>query len=167
MKRTVIVSGLAVVVALGLYTRTQATLVLNGSDSLPHNGYLMFEWPKTAIKGSYVAFDAPEEFGNIFDGTVFVKRVEGVAGDIITASDEAVCVGQTCRTLDQRLVQKGWKAISYGVVPDGKVVVFGDSDNSLDSRYAAVGVVDIKSEIRASGFPLPIPRWKTLVGWFK
>ena len=50
------------------------------------------------------------------------------------------------------------------VVPEHHVLVFGDSQDSLDSRYEIVGPVPVAA-IEAVGWPLRIPHWKEIAAW--
>lgn len=156
--------GLFTLAAFVVYSLTATTVVLNGTTSLPHNGYLMVTWPKVIRRGSFIAFDAPPEFAAAFDNMVFVKEVVGVAGDQVETSDAGVCVNDTCRRPQLNMQAGGYGPLEPHVIPTGKVVAFGEAPNSLDSRYAAIGDIDI-SRILAVGYPIPIPHWKELGTW--
>ena len=140
------------------------SVVFNGTDSLPHNGYFMLRVAIEPPKGAYVSFKAPSVVAEEFQSLSFVKRVEGTVGDVVSSMDGTVCVNAECRDLLPQLRENGIAALGSQVIPEGFVAVFGDSANSLDSRYDAVGLVSV-DDIEAVGFPIPVPHWKTLVDW--
>lgn len=139
-------------------------VVLNGSDSLPHNGYFMYRTTAFVPRGSYVHFPAPDDVAEQYRSLSFVKRVAGVAGDHVESSETQVCINDACRDLLPMMVTKGYAPLSSGPIPDGFVAVFGDADNSLDSRYATIGLIS-RDTINAVGFPIAIPHWKDLLAW--
>ena len=139
-------------------------IVMNGTTSLPHSGYFMLRWPKLPIVGSYIAFDAPDVVAEEFRALSFVKRVAGVPGDIVTVEGSTVCVRDECRDLLPSLQARGYDPIASGTIAEGQYVVFGDADNSLDSRYAIIGSVS-HGQIQAVGGPIPIPHWKEIRTW--
>jgi hypothetical protein len=74
-------------------------LVVNTSDSLPHNAYAMVGGAWLAHRGAYVALVPPAAFQGVFgDGErlVFIKRLDGVAGDALTHRDGALCLPARC-----------------------------------------------------------------------
>lgn len=152
-------------VTFGFYLLSAGSLVLNGTSSLPHNGYLMLRWPIVPLKGSYIAFHAPEAVDARFQDFPFIKRVVGIPGDVITSKSEAVCVASDCRALLPSLSARGLQPLSEGRVAENHYVVFGDAVDSLDSRYALIGTV-ARQDILAVGFPVPIPHWTELRTWF-
>ena len=164
--RKVLAAIVAVVTVVGFYLLSAGTLVLNGTASLPHNGYAMLHWPIVPWKGGYVAFEAPPVVDARFSGLTFIKRVVGVPGDEIVWRDGAVCVADDCRDLLPSLAERGLTGLPQGRVPDNMYVVFGDADDSLDSRYAVFGLVS-HDQITAVGLPAPVPHWKEVQAWFE
>jgi signal peptidase I len=87
-------------------------------------------------RGDIIVFHPPEAWTD-GDGTPFIKRVIGVAGDHVEIRDEAVWVNGV--RLDEPYVDpsyeifaKDWDEIT---VPAGELVVMGDHrDGSVDSR---------------------------------
>ena len=146
------------------YVATFGQLVLNGTQSLPHTAYFMVTWPKTIAHGSYVTFAPPAALRDAFDGTKFVKRVHGLPGDVIEKEELAVCVRGNCRALKASVVARGYGAIASDVVPEHHVLVFGDSQDSLDSRYDIVGTIP-QAAIEAVGWPVRFPHWKEIAAW--
>lgn len=165
MRRKILAGLLTGVVLSGFYTLSAGRLVLNGTSSLPHTGYVMVTWPIVPLKGSYVAFQAPEAVDTRFQHFPFIKRVVGHPGDAITVSNDEVCVAEVCRSLLPSLSAKGLQPLSEGTLPEDQYVVFGDAPDSLDSRYALIGTV-ARADILAVGFPVPIPHWTELRAWF-
>lgn len=162
--RYYLAGGLAAISCAGLYGMAFGTVVLNGTTSLPHNGYFMVRWPTLPVKGAYVAFTAPEAVREDLRHFSFVKRIVGVPGDEVSSTENEVCVRGVCRKLLPKLLNQGFKPLSPRILQDGEIVVFGDSDDSLDSRYAVIGTIE-NDRIEAIGFPVAIPHWKELQAW--
>lgn len=146
------------------YMLSAVTIVLNGTTSLPHSGYLMITWPKVMTPGIYVAFDAPSEIAGAFDDLVFVKRVVGLPGDEVKSTEDTVCVNGDCRTLLPDMQTAGYTALQSHIIEPQQYVAFGDTDDSLDSRYAAIGAIE-PPQIVAVGYPIKIPHWKEVGAW--
>lgn len=163
-RKTLTVGLLGAFVLIGFYTLSSGRLVLNGTNSLPHSGYFMVRWPILPLRGSYVAFRSPDAVDARFQNFPFVKQIVGLPGDVIASTEEQVCVAGECRMLLPKLAEKGLLPLSEGTVGAGEFVVFGDSVDSLDSRYALIGAV-ARSDILAVGYPVPIPHWTEWNAW--
>ena len=163
-RKILTVSLLTSLVMSGFYALSAGKLVLNGTNSLPHTGYFMVSWPIVPLKGSYIAFQAPQAVDARFQDYPFVKRIVGTPGDQITMSEGQVCIDNTCRSLLPKLAEKGLAPLPDGSVRDDQYVVFGDTADSLDSRYALIGTV-ARSDILAIGYPVPIPHWTEIRRW--
>jgi type IV secretory pathway protease TraF len=111
-----------------------------------------------------VAFEAPSIVADEFKSLSFVKRVVGTEGDKIAVDGDEVCIEGQCRVLLDTLMVKGFAPLEVGVVPQGRIAVFGDAPNSLDSRYAAVGLIG-QEHIQAVGWPILVPNWKVVRAW--
>lgn len=140
------------------------SVVLNGTTSLPHNGYVMLRQPLILLHGIYVAFNTPEVVKSQFPGVAFVKRLVGMPGDLVTSSADEVCVNGECRQLEPDLVERGLAPLDSGIIRPGEYVVFGDSADSLDSRYKIIGTVK-QGDIQAAGWPIKIAHWKEIKKW--
>lgn len=164
-RKVITVGLLGSLVLTGFYVLSAGRLVLNGTNSLPHAGYFMVRWPILPLRGSYVVFRAPEAVDARFQNFPFVKQIVGLPGDVIESTEEQVCVEGECRMLLPKLAEKGFQPLSEGTVEVDDFVVFGDSLDSLDSRYALIGTV-ARSDILAVGYPIPIPHWTEWHAWF-
>ena len=162
--RVAIYGSCALLVAAVTYAAANLSLALNGTTSLPHNGYAMLRSPLILKHGAIVAFNTPEVVEEQFPNVSFIKRLVGKPGDEITSSAEEVCVNAECRKLEPLLVEKGFDPLPSGVVPEGSYVMFGDSADSLDSRYAIIGLVK-REDIIAAGVPISVPRWQEIDAW--
>jgi len=148
------------------YAATAPRLVLNGTESLPHTGYLMFAYPKPLWRGAYVAVPPPEALAGQFHAdAMLVKRLVGQGGDEVLSSQTEVCIETTCRDIDLELNAEVFAPLGSGSIPEGSIAIFGDSADSLDSRYALVGLFEA-SEVAAVGWPINIPHWTKLAEWF-
>lgn len=148
-----------------LFTLHRADLVINATDSLSQNAYLVYEWPIVLMRGAVVSTDMPQILSAKFGDHRYVKIVRGLPGDTISV-DEAgtVCVADYCV---EPLIKNGepWApAISGGVIPPDHYAVFGTSPHSLDSRYDVIGLIS-GATIRGAGFAIPFPHWEDLASW--
>jgi hypothetical protein len=120
-----------------------------------------------AHRGAYVALVPPAAFQGVFgDGErlVFIKRLDGVAGDALTHRDGALCLPARCYR-PARGTDGAVPALTPPqIIPEGKLAAFGDSPTSLDSRYAAIGLFD-RSDILAAGWPIPFWHWTEVRAW--
>lgn len=150
----------------GFIILSQGSVVLNGTQSLNHTGYLMLRWPQAQVRGAYAAFPAPEALSEQFSGFSFVKRIVGLPGDRVTHVGDEVCVRRVCRKLVRKVVERGFGPTEEGVIPPGFLFVVGDAEDSLDSRYGIVGLV-AADKIEAVGVPAPLPRWQEIRTWMQ
>jgi conjugal transfer pilin signal peptidase TrbI len=102
-------------------------------------------------RGEYVSFYWS---GNIPypKGTRFTKRVAGIPGDEVTVVGRDVFVNGNFVGKAKEQSKKGMplEVIKPGKIPEGYLFVQGDHIDSLDSRYAICGLVNIKSVIGRS-----------------
>lgn len=110
--------------------------------------------------GRKYIFDKPEYKDVIVfkapTGSDFIKRVIGVPGDTISIKDNVV--RKNGQVLQEDYIKKPVERIDVDEVkiPEGKYFVMGDNrDNSEDSRYTEVGLVDM-SQIKTKIYM----RWK-------
>lgn len=140
-------------------------LVVNGTDSLEANAFVMVTWPKPLWRGSVVALEMPEPLRKGLDldegQAVLVKRVVGIPGDRVQHSRDGLCVGHACLVAHPRSDGSGLDLWAGDVVPTDAVFVVGESATSLDSRYAAIGPRPV-DDILAVGFPVRFPNWRAL-----
>ena len=152
--------------AIRFYGLAFGAVVLNGTKSLPQSGFFMVRWPKVIIPGSYVAFTPPEGVKEEYQQFVFVKRIAGVTGDRFESGEGSVCINGTCRELLPELLSHGFLPPQSEEIATGHFAAFGDSADSLDSRYGLIGQIP-KESVVAVGFPIPIPHWKDIRSWLK
>lgn len=165
LKNFAIVTGIAIILA-GFWTLQFVRITLNGTASLPDNAYVMWTWPKRITYGTIISAPTPEVFEEVFGGYYFTKKVVGLPGDEISHSEDgSVCVNNKCFKLVEQDGEPFAPAISEGVIPEGKYAAFGDSEDSLDSRYQIVGLF-AKDDIYAVGFGTNIiPHWTDIKAW--
>lgn len=150
---------------IGYWGLANLQLTLNGTESLPEPAYLQWHWPKYLWHGAVVSLPPPAIFGHKLDGMSVVKRIGGMPGDPIRNFGDQVCVAGTCYKAQIKDGKPYAPLLPDGVVPDGKLAIFGDAPNSLDSRYVPFGLVNI-SDVEAVGVPLnSFPRWTEVAAW--
>lgn len=155
----------AVFCLAGFWALNAFRLNINASDSMPDHAYVMWAWPKLIWRGAVIAADPPEAYAGRFEGLYFTKRVEGLPGDRIFHVGNAVCIEARCFPLAIRDGEVFDAPLPEGLIPPGSYAAFGTSDDSLDSRYATVGLF-ARDRIRAVGFGTDlIPEWKELKAW--
>ncbi|TKA98394.1 signal peptidase I [Cereibacter changlensis] len=161
----VILAGSLFVMA-GFWALHTVRITLNGSSSLPDHAYVMWGWPKAIWRGAYIAAEPPEVYAERFRGFFFTKEVFGLPGDIISHDGAgAVCVRGSCFPLALKDGKPFAPALAEGVIPEGRYAAFGTSADSLDSRYAHIGLFPIE-RIAAVGVAANIiPHWKELKAW--
>lgn len=147
------------------YSLAFGRVVLNGSDSLTSNAFLMVTWPKWVVQGSFVAMKMPDPLRAGLDleegQAVYVKRVLGVAGDNVQHVGTSVCLNDICLEQFDRASGPPLALWTGKDVPVGSIFVAGESASSLDSRYAVIGPRST-DEILAVGVPIAFPDWQTL-----
>lgn len=158
----------AIVVVLGFWTVHCFRLGLNGSSSLPENAFLLWTWPKVIRPGVVIAADPPAAVRQRFEGVVFMKRVVGMPGDVITHSASgAVCVRDECFAPLMEGGRPFAPPLPPGVIPEGAVAAFGESPDSLDSRYALIGLFPVV-DVQAVGFGTNlVPHWTVIAKWLE
>lgn len=124
------------------------------TDSLPHAAYLVFKLDREPVRGGYYAFhfigagpyprDAP-----------FVKEFAGVPGDVVAVVDREVFVNDRSVGVAKELTKTGFplQPIEAGAIPAGQYYVHAPNPDSLDSRYAMVGLI---SKTRVIGRAIPL-----------
>ena len=121
---------------------------INVSQSLPGALYLI-EKGDLPKQGEYVAFTYQSDF--LYpQGTRFLKRVMGTAGDSVQSRDHkyyvnGAFVGEAKPTTStgRPIRELGF----HGVIPAGHYYTMADHPLSLDSRYEAVGLVSTNQVI--------------------
>ncbi len=77
--------------------------------------------------------------------TVFVKKVKGLPGQTVTVNEDRIVHidGQpVAKAREQSRSGLPLQPIEGGVIPEGKVFVWTPHEDSYDSRYADIGLVD-------------------------
>lgn len=153
--------GLTLPIVAMLVLQFFVRLDVNYTESLPDHVFLTIKGWKSNIKhGDYVAFEFPTEnpASPFRKGAHMVKLIAGVPGDevrvsddgqvrIISASDPGSArLGGISVGIAKPQSKKGWKleAVKGGVIPEGHYYVYAPHTDSLDSRYAMVGMVPME-----------------------
>lgn len=156
------------VVLLGYYALAFGRLAVNATESLQGNAFAMVTWPKLIKPGRIVAVKMPDVLRPAFDGgeLYLTKRVVGVAGDPVTRDGTRLCINTSCvegHIKTGKLVSPLWGADR---VPENEIAIFGDSPDSLDSRYEVIGGIS-RDDVVAAGFAIPFPHWTRLKEWLQ
>jgi type IV secretory pathway protease TraF len=164
LRWTVIVAG-SLAVAAGFWSINALRVNLNGSNSLPENAFVMWTWPQLTWRGAVIAATPPPSYGQTFEGLLITKKIVGLPGDVVTHDGDAVCVAGQCFALFIRDGRPFAPPLAEGEIPEGFYAAFGASDDSLDSRYATIGLFE-ETRIVAVGIGTNIiPHWKDLKAW--
>lgn len=153
---------LIILCLIAIYGLVAGRVVLNGTDSMQARGFFVVVWPKPLIRGSIVVLDPPPRFAKKFEGLVFTKRLVGLPGDVITHQEGGLCINDACFAQGTKNGQPFGTLLPEGIIPAGQLAIFGETETSLDSRYAEVGLFSIES-LRAVGIAIPgFPAWEDL-----
>lgn len=141
---------------LVIYLRATLVYAINASHSLEAPGFALVTWPAMRSAGTYISFNPPAEIDR---GLPFIKRIEGVPGDVVRIEQGQSCLNDSCRTLTGE--EPYFKTPTEAqIIPEGHYYVVGETDTSFDSRYAALGLIS-EDQIIASGWALPsAPEWE-------
>lgn len=124
-----------------LFVHNNVRIMINFSESIPHRYFLALK-NMTPKKGDYVIFTA-EQNGIYPPEQKFVKKIVGVAGDVITHKNDLVFINGVyagdvfSSTQEGKPLTKG----PEGIIPEGFYYVLGEHPRSFDSRYNAIGWV--------------------------
>lgn len=173
----------AIAFVVGLFTLSHyVTFAVNLTDSLPQKVFLILKQEKTVTRGQFAAFpwehDRPYPAG-----LTFIKEVAGVPGDVISVDDKrefhvAMQPDKNWMIPDatgQKRPEPAVKSRSLGVaktegsvgnmkgvplelgftgtIPEGYFYMHAWHKDSLDSRYALLGLVP-KEKIVGRAIPL-------------
>lgn len=130
------------------------TVGINATESLPDHVFLILKQDRNIKKGDYVAFKW-NGGGPYPAGLTFVKLVKGVEGDIVEENQRNFYVSGSYAGLAKERSLKGVpldKGIT-GVIPSNHFYAYAPNKDSLDSRYALMGLVSYE---RIVGRAIPL-----------
>lgn len=117
----------------------------NETESLPFWAFIVEKDDKTPKRGEYFQFLVP---ANPYYPTnsPFVKHVLGVPGDVVTVRGREFFINGQSVGIAKTHSKTGLVAImaSPGVIPAGHYFMSAPNKDSLDSRYAVIGLIDAK-----------------------
>lgn len=124
---------------------THFKFAVNASYSLPGTLYLVVK-DSSPVRGEPMAFkwQDPAKKTVFPDGVTFLKLAGGMPGDIVLRTDSQLLVNQYAVT-PKEFSNKGAKLEPNsfsGVIPADYFFAVGTHKDSLDSRYAAVGLIE-------------------------
>ena len=135
MKQCICDIGLAILIVLAITTFIKPTIVHGTSmnPTLQDGDYLLvskqaytFEEPE---RGEIIVFPVGE------DNKLYIKRIIGLPGDVITIKNGEVYVNGEANDQDYTLDGFTSGNVDELIVPDGELFVLGDNRmNSIDSR---------------------------------
>lgn len=121
-------------------------LGLNATFSMPEPALFLVDrtgWPpgQTPQRGQFVAVRW-HGGGPWPAGALFVKRVEGVPGDVLGVSDRAISINGRALALAKTHARSGLPLVPIAaqVIPPDHYYLHNDGPDSLDSRYALAGL---------------------------
>lgn len=118
--------------------------------------YLHLKTQTVCHRGDYVPFSVQGLAPLVPDGTLFVKRLAGVAGDRIEIRQRELLINdRSVATINPVILAKAGLAQSrlseYSVIPDGQVLLLGTTASSFDSRYFGLVSTD---QLRGQAWPI-------------
>jgi conjugal transfer pilin signal peptidase TrbI len=117
----------------------------NETESLPFWAFVVDKDDKTPVRGEYFQFLVPP---NPYYPTnsPFVKHVLGVPGDVVTVKGREFFINGQSVGVAKTHSKTGLVAemASPGVIPAGHYFMSAPNKDSLDSRYAVIGLIDAK-----------------------
>lgn len=116
---------------------------INQTDSLPNWAFVTDLKDQAPDRGEYVAFLPPPNRFYPAD-MAFVKIVAGVPGDVVERRGRSFYVAGRFVGDAKTHSQDGEPMApnSTGVIPKGRYFLVTPSKDSLDSRYAVIGLID-------------------------
>ncbi|MGQ3044181.1 MAG: signal peptidase I [Brevundimonas aurantiaca] len=142
-------TGIVALLCLGVFafkagegTLARYKFGLNVTESLPHWAFVTDRRDREVGRGDLVEFVAPDT-PYYPAGQHFVKRVAGTAGDVIERRGDRVWVAgkDVGRVKPTDSLGRPAAPGPVGVIPAGSLFVVGDNPDSLDSRYALIGLI--------------------------
>jgi conjugal transfer pilin signal peptidase TrbI len=139
-------------------------LDFNYTDSLPDHVYLTVKGDTDVTRGDFVAFAFPAEhpYSPYRKGAHFLKIVAGLPGDRVhvdTSGNVRIIYREEVNDTGSIFLLEGGhfmgrakhhsktgkplEATKSGIIPDGYIYVAAPHPDSLDSRYAMLGLVSI------------------------
>lgn len=120
-------------------------LAFNVTDSLPGKVYLVVKGELPTRNDEPMAFvwRDPQHKTQYPDGITFLKLAAGMPGDVVERDGKAITV-RGWRVTPKDFSRRGMKLDPNefaGNIPEGRYFVVGIHPDSLDSRYALVGLV--------------------------
>lgn len=117
----------------------------NETESLPFWAFSVDKDIKTPKRGDYFQFYCPP---NPYypANSLFVKHVLGVPGDVVTIKGREFFINGHSVGVAKTHSQSGQVAVMSqgGVIPEGHYFMSAPNKDSLDSRYAVIGLIDQK-----------------------
>lgn len=114
-------------------TAGKTPVYVNRTLSAPCGVYLIQPFGDIGY-GDYVIAYLPETVGRLRKGTLLLKKVQGLPGDVYTKDGNGVTVKNKFFPTKATDKLPQLKEGTY-TVPDGKVLLINDAKNSFDGRY--------------------------------
>lgn len=130
------------------------TIGINATESLPDHVYLVVKQQKHIQPGDYVAFRW-NGGGPYPAGLTFIKLVKGVSGDLIEERNRTFFVNGSYVGVAKEKSRTGepLQIGTTGVIPPNHFYAYAPHKDSLDSRYAMMGLVSFE---RIQGRAIPL-----------
>lgn len=148
--RFIVGSAIAFVLVFNMFF----TIGINAGESLPDHVFLIMKGQTDIKRGDYMAFrwNGGGDYGY---GLTFVKLVKGVGGDKVEAYGKTFYIdGQNVGTAKEKS-RHGvpLEMAKAGLIPQNHYYVYAPHHDSLDSRYAMVGLIS-RDRIQGKAIPL-------------
>lgn len=143
------------ILAMAVWATTLHFVAFNLTDSVPEH-VILLQRGAAFGRGDLVMFDSRATGAPAALNIVpWLKRVKGMPGDTVSVRGREVWVNDTLIGIAKERTGRGkpLHIAAPGVIPPGHYFVSGNLENSLDSRYAEVGLIR-HEQIRARGVGL-------------
>lgn len=144
-----------------IFVLDQVDIIMNSSHSLEEPAFAVIEHPVFLYRGAIVAANMPDALRDTFGDYHYVKRIGGMPGDIITYNkDGTPCINDVCYQVADNALSL--PTIAPGVIPADYYALVGTAPDSLDSRYATIGLI-AEDDLVGRGWALPfMSDWRGL-----
>lgn len=127
-------------------------IVYSTTNSLEYKYFILIHGTKPTANGQYIVFKAT---GNKEYDIPFIKKVGGMPGDEVICKDRTFSISGVEVGIAKPFRKDGTAVDigATGVLSENKYFVYGENEDSYDSKYREIGWVD-SSDILGVAYPI-------------